>query len=121
MVWSEQLRGSNTNAEIQAAYFHPRVLNQGEVQLGSGGTPNPGPAPATGAIVGLAGRCVDVAASGTANGTPVQLYTCAPGVAQTWEVRADGTIRNPNAGRCLDVAGQGTANGTVVQIWDCNG
>lgn len=33
MVWSEQLRGSNTNAEIQAAYFHSRVLNQGEVVL----------------------------------------------------------------------------------------
>ncbi|MBB2943472.1 mannan endo-1,4-beta-mannosidase [Actinoplanes lutulentus] len=33
MVWSEQLRGSNTNAEIQAAYFHPRVLNQGEVRF----------------------------------------------------------------------------------------
>jgi mannan endo-1,4-beta-mannosidase len=33
MIWSEQLRGSNTNAEIQAAYFHPRVLNQGEVAL----------------------------------------------------------------------------------------
>lgn len=31
MVWSEQLRSRNTNAEIQAAYFHPRVLNQGEV------------------------------------------------------------------------------------------
>ncbi|WP_229075099.1 glycosyl hydrolase [Actinoplanes sp. DH11] len=34
MVWSEQLRGNNTNAEIQAAYFHPRVLNQGEVRIG---------------------------------------------------------------------------------------
>ncbi|MEU4690657.1 glycosyl hydrolase [Actinoplanes sp. NPDC023714] len=34
MVWSEQLRGTNTNAEIQAAYFHPRVLNQGEVRIG---------------------------------------------------------------------------------------
>lgn len=33
MIWSEQLRGSNTNAEIQAAYFHPRVLNQGEITL----------------------------------------------------------------------------------------
>lgn len=33
MIWSEQLRGNNTNAEIQAAYFHPRVLNQGEVAL----------------------------------------------------------------------------------------
>ena len=33
MIWSEQLRGNNTNAEIQTAYFLPRVLNQGEVRL----------------------------------------------------------------------------------------
>lgn len=33
MMWSEHLRGNNTNAEIQASYFHPRVLNQGEVSL----------------------------------------------------------------------------------------
>ncbi len=33
MMWSEQLRGNNTNAEIQTAYFLPRVLNQGEVTL----------------------------------------------------------------------------------------
>lgn len=33
MMWSEHLRGNNTNAEIQAAYFHPRVLNQGEVRI----------------------------------------------------------------------------------------
>lgn len=33
MIWSEQLRGNNSNAEIQAAYFHPRTLNQGEVRL----------------------------------------------------------------------------------------
>lgn len=33
MIWSEQLRGSNSNAEIQSAYFHPRVLNQGELTL----------------------------------------------------------------------------------------
>ncbi|WP_199230744.1 glycosyl hydrolase [Promicromonospora sp. AC04] len=120
MIWSEQLRGSNSDAEIRSAYFHPRVLNQGEVHVESGGGP-PDPASRTGPIVGLAGKCVDVAASGTANGTVVQLYTCAPGVAQTWEVRPDGTIRNPNSNRCLDVAGGGTANGTQVQLWDCNG
>ncbi|GAA4965985.1 glycoside hydrolase family 26 protein [Actinoplanes utahensis] len=34
MVWSEQLRGNNSNAEIQAAYFHARVLNRGEVRVG---------------------------------------------------------------------------------------
>ncbi|GAA2878851.1 hypothetical protein Acy02nite_77010 [Actinoplanes cyaneus] len=34
MIWSEQLRGGNTDAEIQTAYFLPRVLNQGEITLG---------------------------------------------------------------------------------------
>jgi mannan endo-1,4-beta-mannosidase len=33
MIWSEQLRGNNTNAEIQNTYFQPRVLNQGEVAV----------------------------------------------------------------------------------------
>lgn len=33
MVWSEQLRGNNTDAEIQAGYFHARTLNQGELTL----------------------------------------------------------------------------------------
>ncbi|SDT06492.1 glycosyl hydrolase [Actinoplanes derwentensis] len=33
MIWSEQLRGSNTNAEIQTAYYLPRVFNQGEVRF----------------------------------------------------------------------------------------
>ncbi len=33
MIWSEQLRGNNTNAEIQTAYYLPRVLSQGEVRL----------------------------------------------------------------------------------------
>ncbi len=118
MLWSEQLRGNNTNAEIQSTYFQSRVLNQGEVTLGGGTLP---PTTGTGAITGLAGKCVDVAASGTANGTAVQLYTCASGVAQTWTATANGPIRNPNSNRCLDVAGQGTANGTLIQIWDCNG
>lgn len=117
MLWSEQLRGNNTNAEIQNTYFNARVLNQGEVNLGGGATP---PTARTGSIVGLAGKCVDVAASGTANGTAVQLYTCASGVAQTWTIGTDGSIRNPNSTRCLDVAGQGTANGSLIQIWDCN-
>ncbi|XVU27956.1 glycoside hydrolase family 26 protein [Actinoplanes sp. CA-054009] len=33
MLWSEQLRGNNSNAEIQNAYFLPRVYNQGEVRF----------------------------------------------------------------------------------------
>jgi mannan endo-1,4-beta-mannosidase len=33
MIWSEQLRGNNSNAEIQNAYFLPRVYNQGEINF----------------------------------------------------------------------------------------
>ncbi|THA79318.1 glycosyl hydrolase family protein [Streptomyces sp. A0642] len=74
---------------------------------------------AGGPITGLAGKCVDVAAAGTANGTPVQLYDCNGTSAQRWSVNADGTIRA--LGKCLDVASGGTADGTPVQLWDCNG
>ncbi|MET9617637.1 glycosyl hydrolase [Kitasatospora indigofera] len=119
MLWSEQLTGNNTNAEIQTGYFLPRVVNQGEITLPTGGTGGTGGG--TGAITGLGGKCVDARAAGTANGTAVQLYTCASGTAQTWTVAADGTIRNPNSGRCLDITAAGTANGSKVQLYDCNG
>ncbi len=72
-----------------------------------------------GPISGLGGKCVDVAAGGTANGTAVQLYDCNGTAAQQWSVGGDGTIRA--LGKCLDVASGGTANGTQVQLWDCNG
>ncbi len=78
-----------------------------------------GDAPAGGAIRGLAGKCVDVAAANSANGTPVQLYDCNGTPAQQWTVGPDGTIRA--LGKCLDVASGGTADGTPVQLWDCNG
>lgn len=73
----------------------------------------------TGALTGLAGKCLDVAAAGTANGTQVQLYGCNGTPAQHWTVGGDGTIRA--LGKCLDASGSGTADGTRVQLWDCNG
>ena len=80
-----------------------------------GGTPTG----RTGQITGIAGKCVDVAAAGTANGTAVQLYTCNGTNAQRWTVAGDGTLRA--LGKCLDVTSAGTANGTPIQLWDCNG
>ncbi|WP_353946941.1 family 16 glycosylhydrolase [Streptomyces sp. HUAS MG91] len=77
------------------------------------------PAPTGGAIRGLAGKCVDVAAANPANGTPVQLYDCNGTAAQQWTVGSDGTIRA--LGKCLDVNSGGTADGTPVQLYDCNG
>ncbi|HXA60206.1 MAG TPA: ricin-type beta-trefoil lectin domain protein [Streptosporangiaceae bacterium] len=74
---------------------------------------------ASGQITGYGGKCVDVAAANSANGTQVQLYTCNGTNAQQWTVGTDGTIRA--LGKCLDVAGANSANGTKVQIYDCNG
>ncbi|GAA2379290.1 ricin-type beta-trefoil lectin domain protein [Dactylosporangium salmoneum] len=76
-------------------------------------------AASAGQITGYGGKCVDVAAASSANGTQVQLYTCNGTTAQQWTVGDDGTIRA--LGKCLDVAGASSANGTKVQIWDCNG
>jgi hypothetical protein len=72
-----------------------------------------------GQISGYGGKCVDVAAASSANGTQVQLYTCNGSGAQQWTVGDDGTIRA--LGKCLDVNAASSANGTKVQIYDCNG
>ncbi|MBE1500696.1 hypothetical protein H4696_007796 [Amycolatopsis lexingtonensis] len=74
---------------------------------------------ATGPITGIGGKCVDVNAASTANGTAIQLYDCNGTNAQQWTVGSDGSLQA--LGKCLDVTSAGTANGTTVQLWDCNG
>ncbi|MFI7597232.1 ThuA domain-containing protein [Actinoplanes sp. NPDC049681] len=81
-----------------------------------GGNP---PQERTGRIAGLAGKCLDVAGAGTADGTKIQLYTCNNTAAQNWTVTAGGTLKA--LGKCLDVAGGGRTNGTKVQLYTCNG
>jgi beta-glucosidase len=73
----------------------------------------------TGPITGFGGKCVDVAAASTANGTAIQLFDCNGTNAQQWTIAADGSIQA--LGKCLDVTAAGTANGTVTQLFDCNG
>ncbi|GAB2955361.1 lectin [Micromonospora polyrhachis] len=76
--------------------------------------------PRTGPVVGLAGKCLDVAGAATADGTKVQLYTCNGTGAQQWTVAAgSGPVKA--LGKCLDVSAGGTADGTKVQLWTCNG
>ncbi|WP_427889987.1 ricin-type beta-trefoil lectin domain protein [Kribbella sp. GL6] len=74
---------------------------------------------ATGAVTGLAGKCMDVAAAATADGTAVQLYDCNGTNAQQWTRSSDGTLRA--LGKCLDVSGGSVADGARVQLWTCNG
>ncbi|MFF7637710.1 CAP domain-containing protein [Kitasatospora sp. NPDC008050] len=72
----------------------------------------------TGSVSGLAGKCLDVRAAGTANGTAVQLYDCNASNAQTWTY-SGGTLAA--LGKCLDVTSGGTVDRTPVQLYDCNG
>ncbi|MGA5086833.1 ricin-type beta-trefoil lectin domain protein [Streptomyces pseudogriseolus] len=70
---------------------------------------------------GIPGKCVDVRDAVSADGTPVQLYTCNGTAAQRWTyVPGEGGTLHA-LGRCLDVSGGGTANGAKVQLWQCNG
>jgi hypothetical protein len=80
-----------------------------------------GPAlPKVGPITsGLAGKCVDVLHSGTANNTAIDLYTCNGTGAQKWAVVSDGTLQAQ--GGCLDVPNSSTTSGTKVQLFQCNG
>ncbi len=107
MNW-ELSNDTNTSTSLVSAIF--------ETVMGGGG---PGPGPGSGAITGYGGKCVDVSAAGTANGTAIQLWTCNGTNAQRWTVGTDGTIRA--LGKCKDITSAGTANGTKIQLWDCNG
>jgi hypothetical protein len=64
------------------------------------------------------GKCLDVDAAGTANGTKVDLYTCNGTGAQVWQPQANGELLNPASGKCLDDTGYG-GSGTQAQIWSC--
>ena len=73
-----------------------------------------------GAIESL-GKCLDVDAQGTSNFTKVQLWECNGTGAQKWELRADGSLFNPQSAKCLDAPQGRVENGTHLQIYECNG
>ncbi|MFC9330292.1 ricin-type beta-trefoil lectin domain protein [Kitasatospora sp. NPDC057015] len=75
----------------------------------------------TGALLSAvnSGKCVDVNANASADGTAVQLWDCNNTTAQSWTRQPDGTLRAN--GSCLDVNAAGTTDGTLVQLWTCNG
>ncbi|MFG1689030.1 ricin-type beta-trefoil lectin domain protein [Nonomuraea sp. NPDC049269] len=73
----------------------------------------------TGTVSGLGGRCLDVTGGNSADGTPVQMWTCFGGANQQWTRASEGTLRS--LGKCLDVSGGSTANGARPQLYSCNG
>jgi hypothetical protein len=97
----------------------PGVLNVSWKFVSSSGGSTPPPSGTTGQITGMGGKCIGAAGGNTANGTPIDYYSCVGSATQQWTMATDGTIRT--AGKCMDVAGAGTASGTKVQLYDCNG
>jgi hypothetical protein len=71
--------------------------------------------------VRVSDRCLDVFASGEANGTPVILYRCNRTDAQQWQIRGDGTWRNPQSNKCLGTVGGRSDPGTRLAVFDCAG
>jgi glucosylceramidase len=66
--------------------------------------------------------CMDVQWGDSDSGTPVWLWPCSYGKAQTWQYdRSKGTIYNPAYDKCLDVSHASTDTGARLQIWTCNG
>jgi glucosylceramidase len=115
VVWGNESFTYSVPAATSATFTWGGTQGTG----GGGGGGGGGGTSHIGAITGYGGKCVDVAAASSANGTAVQLYTCNGTTAQQWTVGTDSTVRA--LGKCLDVNAAGTANGSKVQIYDCNG
>ncbi|SDT25471.1 glycoside hydrolase family 16 protein [Actinoplanes derwentensis] len=78
------------------------------------------PAPTGNALKSnLNGRCIDIPAGNTADGTRLQMYDCNGLAPQKWTFNSDGTLRA--MGKCMDPAGGALANGTPIQLVTCNG
>ena len=109
------LLGVEAGTEIFTGSGELDVSSYSTVVGGSGGGGNG----TTGQINGPGGKCVDVRAANSADGTPVQLYDCNGTNAQAWTVASDGSIQA--LGKCLDITNQGTTAGTPIQLWTCWG
>jgi len=97
----------------------PMVVDYVAAYTSGGGSTPPPPPPGGHAITNANGLCLDDRSSSTANGNPIQIYTCNGTGAQQWTfVEAGSTLHV--LGKCLDISAGGTANGTKVQLWDCN-
>ncbi|MEU5343997.1 ricin-type beta-trefoil lectin domain protein [Streptomyces sp. NPDC020766] len=81
----------------------------------------------SGAWLGLAGKCLDLASGLTTAGTALQLYSCNGSKAQKLRIDAPAGSSDPSTGalkimgKCVVPSGGGTANGTAVVIADCTG
>ncbi|MFF8772000.1 ricin-type beta-trefoil lectin domain protein [Kitasatospora sp. NPDC015120] len=63
--------------------------------------------------------CLDATGANSANGTPVETWTCHEGGAEQWTLGKDGTLRV--LGVCARPTGGQTGPGTQIELWACDG
>ena len=132
----------NTNTRLSSTFASPdqnRFLINSLLWLGGSGPVSPSPSasvspsapPSTGPISPTAwysvvnrnsGKCVDARAAGSANGTPIQQYTCNGTNAQQYQFQptSGGYVRinsRLNSGQVIDVTNVSTADGAKLQLW----
>jgi hypothetical protein len=97
------------------------ALLAGCLAVGSGSSPATAALPASGdyRLVGLGGKCMEVADGNPYAGTPVVLNTCNYSYAQLWHFDND-RYQIEAFGKCLDVPGARFVNGNQLRIWSCN-
>jgi hypothetical protein len=98
--------------------FHPNYMHSWDVVNRADSALGTVPGKVTSGI--NSGKCVDVRSSGTADGTPVQIYDCNGSGAQIWAHSSGGTTVLTALGKCLDVTGGSSSSGTKVELWHCN-
>ncbi|MDI6103025.1 ricin-type beta-trefoil lectin domain protein [Actinoplanes sp. NEAU-A12] len=75
-----------------------------------------------GRVTGVAGKCLDIPNSATADGTRVTVYDCNGSGAQDVTTPGDGTLRV--FGKCIDAGGPATGSipgDRYLHLWSCNG
>ncbi|KAJ7187519.1 ricin B lectin domain-containing protein, partial [Mycena pura] len=86
-------------------------------QLNSWVVPNG--AAAVGTIQIFGDKCLDVTNGVDADGTKLQIWTCAAGnTNQLWVPLEDITWSGKN--KCVDLTNGNTTDGNKIQIWDCD-
>jgi RHS repeat-associated protein len=74
---------------------------------------------------GIAGKCIDIESSNTADGTRIQSYTCNGTPAQNWSLVPLNTSNTEftvqGFGKCITPNGGFTDNYTELTLWPCNG
>jgi GH25 family lysozyme M1 (1,4-beta-N-acetylmuramidase) len=79
--------------------------------------PNQGP---TGPVrFGVGGKCLNDAGDSSADGTPVDIWTCNGSTSQQWTLAQDQTLRIQ--GKCLAVSGSAKTDGAKAVLATCSG